>query len=156
MLRPQTMVTLLIAAPLIGGLASLVACVSHDYVGERYAPTEHVQVFYDGKTPAGFRSIGQDRAEATEYMSTEQIVQDMVAKAQEVGADAISIMGVDTVVVGNTTNTYGQDRDDHDYYATQDGKLHRRHKSSGAWRENSYTTVQKDKVVTAVFLKREG
>ncbi len=129
-------------------------CVTHDYVGERYAPTDHVRVFYDSSSvPAGYSVIGQDRAEATEYMTTEDIVKDMVKKAREVGADAVLIDGVETVAVGSSTTTRGSSDGDTEYYLTDDGELRTRHKPSGKWNENSYSTIQRDKVVTARFLK---
>ena len=112
-------------------------CVTNDYVGERYAATDSVLVFYDGVVPAGYRVIGQDRAQATEYMTTEQIVQGMIKEAKKVGADAIAITGVETVETGSDTNTYGKDKDEK------------------KWSSTSHTSVQKNKVVTAKFLKRE-
>jgi hypothetical protein len=136
--------------------AALTACVSHDYAGQTFAPTQSVQVFYDASNvPPGFEVIGRDRAETTEYMTTENIIADTVKKAQQVGADAILVEGVDTVEVGSTTSTRGSDDGKTEYYATQDGQLHTRHTSSGEWKSNSYTTTSRDKVVTVKFLKRK-
>lgn len=135
-------------------LLTLSACVSHDYAGESYTPTDHVRVFYEGSlVPADYRVIGTDRAETTEYMDTQAIIQDMIKKAQSVGADAIKIEGVQTVAVGSSTTSYGES-EDKEYYATTDGELHTRHKNSGKWQENSYTTTTRNKVVTAHFLKQ--
>ena len=111
-------------------------CVSQDYVGERYAPTQNVQVFYTD-VPSGYRVIGEDRAQAGSAVSGDDIIAAMIEKAREVGADAIVVMGVERVEVGQTTNTRGTgDHDDDD------------------WRSNSYTTTLTNKVVTAKFLKR--
>jgi len=152
-MKPATALTIA-ALAFTAALGPLQGCVSNDYVGERYAPTDHVRVFYDGAIPEGYRAVGRDRAEATDMLSTEQIVQEMIKKAQEVGADAMAVTGVDTVEIGSSTSTYGRDKDTHEYYATADGELHRKNASSGEWSSNSYTTVQKNKVVTATFLKR--
>lgn len=113
-------------------------CVSQDYVGERYAPTQNVQVFYDA-VPSGYRVMGEDRAQAGNIVSGDEIITAMVEKAREVGADAIVITGVDRVEVGQSTNTIGSgDRDDKD------------------WRSNAYSTKVTNKVVTAKFLKRDA
>jgi hypothetical protein len=113
-------------------------CVSQDYVGERFAPTQNVQVFYD-TVPAGFRVMGEDRAQAGNAVSGDEIIAAMVEKAREVGADAIVVTGVDRVEVGQSTNTFGSgDRDDDE------------------WRSNSYSTTVTNKVVTAKFLKRDA
>ncbi len=110
--------------------ALLAACVSHDYIGERYAPTQHVNVYYDASAvPDGYRVIGQDRAQSGEAVTTEDIVADMVEKAKEIGADGLLIEGVDEVVVGSTS--------------TAPTSLN-----------TVNTTVQKNKVVTGKFLKR--
>ncbi|MCA9311763.1 MAG: hypothetical protein KDA21_11195 [Phycisphaerales bacterium] len=138
--------------------AAFGGCVSHDYMGESYAPTEHVRVFYDAASvPDGFSVIGEDRAEASEFMSSNDIVADMVKKAREVGADAILIDGVQIVDVGSTTSTSGESSSHKhtQYYASQNGKLHKRHKKDSDWHESSYTTEQHNKVITAQFLKRK-
>lgn len=115
----------------------LPGCVSHDYVGETYAPTQHVQVFFDDAVPAGYRVMGQDRADSIDATSTQDIVQDMVEKAREVGADAILITSVESVETGSSTTTQGKDKE-----------------KDGEWRSNAHTTVIREKVVTAKFLKR--
>ena len=142
---------------LLVALVLLPGCVTNDYVGAEYAPTDHVLVYYDqASVLGGMKVIGRDTAEATDALSTQAIVQQMVVKAQQVGADAILIEGVDTKVVGTTTTTSGRDDTKTEYYATADGGLHTRHRPSGRWSSNSYSTVVQDKVVTAKFLKRGG
>ncbi|MCA9294261.1 MAG: hypothetical protein KDA20_10645 [Phycisphaerales bacterium] len=141
---------------LVGGSCVLAGCVTHDYVGSSFAPSSHVEVFYDASdVPAEYRVIGHDRAEATEYMTSEQIVQDIIKKAQSVGADAVLLGGVELVAVGATTNTSGEDLTKVKYYATQDGKLHTRHKQTGKWTQSSHTADVRDKVVTAEFLRKQ-
>lgn len=138
-------------------LATLPACVTHDYMGQHYAPTDHVEVFYaQTEVPAGYTVVGEDRAEATEYLSADAIVADIVKQAQKVGAQGVIIGNLDIVQVGENSSTSGWSKDKTEYYATTDGKLHTRHKDSGSWNSYSHSTAVRDKVITAKFLRKTG
>ena len=133
--------------------ASLLAgCVSTDYIGKTYAPTAHVDVFFhEEEISPPHELMGRIRAEAPDLLTFEQMEQQLVKEAMEHGADAIVILGMDTVEVGSTTNTSGSSAQPH-YVATTDGKL----KQVGGherWSSTAYTTVQKDKVLTATLIK---
>jgi hypothetical protein len=127
-------------------------CVSQDYLGDHYPATDHVDVLYNvSGVPDGYRLMGEDRAQAGSGMSSEDIVKAIVQKAQEAGADAVSIKGMEMVQTGTQTSTSGNV----DANGTQ--STHRSQSDSTAdvdYAQNTQTTVQKDKVITALFLKR--
>lgn len=142
----------IISCGLMASALSLTGCVSQDYLGDHYAPTTHVDVFYNQTgIPAGYKVMGDDRAEAGSGMAAEDIVKKIVEEAQKDGADAISIKGMELVVTGTQTNTNG------DVSASSTDSVHHNHADSNAdaqYSQDTQTTVNKDKVITATFLKR--
>jgi hypothetical protein len=78
----------------------------------------------------------------------------MAGKAREVGADAISITGVDTRI-GPATRVPALDEDVavDEYYATQEGEFRMRRSGRSGWRIEPYTVTHRDRIVTARFLK---
>jgi len=138
-------------------VAAPLGCVSHDYVGQTFAPTENVDVYFDeSAVPPGLIVIGHDRAVASDDVDTQTIVTDMCKKAQKVGADALLIVGVDTVDSGVSTSTTGSAMRNTSYYVDKRGNLRARSGPSYTyWNENSSTTVLRDRVVTAKFYRRE-
>ncbi len=146
---------------LLAYLASIalgcLGCVSHDYVGQTFAPTENVEVYFDeSAVPPGLIVIGHDRAVASDDVDTQTIVAAMCKQAQKVGADALLIVGVDTVDSGVSTSTTGSATRNNTYYVDKRGNLRARSGPSyTTWNENTYTTVLRDRVVTARFYRRE-
>ena len=135
----------------------LAACVQHDYVGQSFAPSApgSVHVYYDAAdVPSGYRVIGTNRAKSDDSMDSNEIVADMVKKAESVGADAVLVEGVQTVETGSTTSTNGQDHMKTEWYTDANGVRRKRKVPDGTWSSSSTTTVQKEKVVTGKFYKR--
>ncbi len=121
------------------GAVVLVGCAaSHDYLGERYAPTVDVEVYYPHEAPpAGYVVIGTNRTEAAEGRDAEEVVADIVAKAQEVGAHAVVIERFSIEFAGVTRTTDVE----HDDYGHS---------------ERTRVSDRRVKVFESVFLRRGG
>lgn len=115
------------------------ACApSHDYLGDRYAPTEVVEVFYPHEEVAeGYVVIGTNRTEASAGVEVEEIVARVVEKAREVGAHAVAVERFSIEFAG-TTRTTDVEHDDYGYS------------------ERTRVSDRRVKVVDAVFLRRGG
>jgi|SRR5690606_23514288 len=71
------------------------ACATTAYVGDRYAPTESVEVFYSAKdVKQEYRVIGH-LSEKLLGQNDEWARQRIIAKGKDVGADAVIILGFD-------------------------------------------------------------
>jgi len=120
-------------------VAALTGCAaSHDYLGERYAPTEFVEVYYPHEpVPDGYVVIGTNRTEANESAEAEDVVAEIVVKAQEVGAHAVAIERYSIEFAGTTRQT-DVDHDRHGYT------------------ERTRVSDRRVKVFESVFLRRGG
>lgn len=150
--------TLRLALVLTSLSIGLVACVQHDYVGDTFAPSApgSVRVYYDAAAvPDGMRVIGTNRAKADESMDSNEIVADMVKKAESVGADAILVEGIQTVENGATTSTNGEQHMKTEWYTDAQGVRRKRQVPDGSWSSTATTTVQKEKIITGKFFKRD-
>ncbi|HWK57754.1 MAG TPA: hypothetical protein VNQ80_10465 [Parapedobacter sp.] len=86
---PKLMSTLLIAATF-----SFHACMTVSYVGDRYQPTQQVDVYYAEKdVKAQYRVIGHLAEKVSGLKGEERAKQRIVAKCREVGADGVIILG---------------------------------------------------------------
>ncbi len=138
---------------LVFGAAVLVGCATTDYVGETYAPTTHVDIFFaESDVDRAHKTIGTARTEGTEYMTFEAIEQQLVADAMARGADAIIIDGMETVTVGSTTTASGTSHDKPRYVVTQDGKL-KNVGGDGHYDSIATSTEIRDKVISARLIK---
>jgi len=120
---------------------TLVLCfgcaASHDYLGDRYPPTESVRVFYPHEAvPDGYAVMGTNRTEASERTPAEEMVAAIVEKAKAVGADAVSVDEFSIEFAG-ATRTTDVDRDEYGYT------------------EQTRVSDRRVKVIRSVFLKRE-
>lgn len=108
----------------------LVGCVSNDYTGKTYAPTDNVEIFY-AETDVGrdYEVMGTDRATASDSMSSQDIVAKMVDEAKKRGADGIIVDNVDTRSIGSSSSSYGDDN------------------------RSTVTNDMREKVITARFIK---
>lgn len=127
----------------------LTACVATDYIGETYAPTTDVDVYYslaDINRP--HRVMGKITATALDGWNSNDMVEELRKQAMAKGADGLVVEGVHTETVSSTSNTYGQR--DPKWVVTQDGEL--KEVSSGS---NGYTltTDTKEKVMDAELIK---
>ena len=131
----------------------LAACASTDYVGESYAPTTNVDVFFDAaEIKRSYTTMGTAKTEGSEYMSFEVIEQQLVQDAMAKGADAILIEGMDTITVGSTTYSSGDSEGGPRYVVTEKGKL-KNVGGDGHYSAIATTTDIKDKVISARLLK---
>ena len=70
-------------------------CATIDYVGESYAPTARIEVFFsEADVPKPFKVMGQVLASGDEYTSASRLNAKMQARAREVGADAVIILQI--------------------------------------------------------------
>ena len=132
---------------------SLVGCATTDYVGETYAPTSHVDVYF-ATTDIGrpYKVIGQSKTEGSEYMSFELMQEQLVKDAMAKGADAVLIGGMETVVTGSYTSTDGTAKENPRYVITKDGKVKNKG-GSGHYNSISTTTDIRDHVLAAKMIK---
>jgi len=80
------------------GTMFLSACVSTDYVGQSYTPTESIDVFYsmdDVERP--HTVMGKITATAVDGWDSQSMVEELKNQALAKGADALVIEGVHTV-----------------------------------------------------------
>ena len=126
-------------------LFALTGCVTHDYLGEVHPPTEWVSVYYEHQPiPEGYRVMGQGSSTASAGMDSNAIVQEMIKKAGEVGADAVAIEGVSTYVTGTSTHI--------NTHKHKHGKG--RHKSV-SFHTTESTSINRAKTIEATFLNRK-
>ena len=131
--------------------ALLTACVNTDYVGESYAPTSSVEVFYSMEdVTRSHKVMGKIQATAMDGWDSDSMIQELKTQAMAKGADALVIEGVHTDTVGSYTSTYGNN-DGPKWVVTEDGKL--KDVSKGSTSSTSITTETKEKVIEAELLK---
>jgi len=128
----------LLVSIVLGAVGLFGCAASHDYLGERYAPTVDVEVYYPHEdVPEGYAVIGTNRTEASESVDAEEIVADIVEKAREVGAHAVAIERYSIEFAG-VTRTTDVDHDDYGYS------------------ERTRVSDRRVKVFESVFLRRVG
>jgi len=128
-------------------------CATTEYVGESYAATSHVDIYFDATDiDRPHKVMGQAKTEATEYMKFELIEQQLVKDAMAKGADAIVIEGMDTIVTGSFSSTSGDRDAKPKYIVTEDGELENIG-GDGHYQSFSTTTQVKDNVITAKLIK---
>ena len=133
----------------------LSSCVSYDYVGDNFPPTENVRTYFNpGDVPPGMSQIGQITATLpdsilfipvspqfvrTFLISGEELNEKLRYRAKKAGADAILITGNGDVVTATHT--------DHSYGGSS---------SNGGWSAGGSTTSYNStsRVVHANFYKR--
>lgn len=84
-----------IASILLLAVAStLHACMSVSYVGDRYQPTEQVDVYYaERDVESEYRVIGHLSEKVSGLNGEDRAKQRIIAKCREVGADGVIILG---------------------------------------------------------------
>ena len=84
---------------------ALAGCVSTDYLGKSYAPTTHVDLYFD---PADIKKeyevMGELTAEA-ELGSAEEMQEKIMEEAMKKGADGVLLGGLDKVITGESTSS---------------------------------------------------
>ena len=106
-------------------LPVLTGCVSYDYVGDNFSPTENVRTYFNPRDiPPGMSQIGQITATLpdsivfipvspqfvrTFLISGEELNEKLRNRAKKAGADAILITGNGSVVTAtHTDRSYGR------------------------------------------------
>ena len=138
-----------------GLISVLSGCVSYDYVGDNFPPTQNVRTYFNPRDiPPGMSQIGQITATLpdsvvfipvspefvrTFLISGEELNEKLRYRAKKAGADAILITGNGNVVTATHT-----DRSYSDNYS--------RGRASGSFSTTSYNSTSK--VVRANFYKK--
>ncbi|KAA3632275.1 MAG: hypothetical protein DWP97_11330 [Calditrichaeota bacterium] len=120
-------------------LLCFIGCTKIDYLGEEYAPTSHVDVYYDeADITVEYKVMGEVIATAGDIVSAEKMQKDIKKKAMEKGADAVIILGFERYQSGSSTNFSEETKD------TSKGT-----KTSGS----SSTSSEEKKEIKAKFIK---
>ena len=78
----------------IVGVFTFHGCMTVSYVGDRYQPTEQVDVYYAEKdVKPEYRVIGHLSEKVIGLNGEERAKQQIIAKCREVGADGVIILG---------------------------------------------------------------
>lgn len=87
-------------------LIVLGACSTISYVGDRYTPTQKVDVFYSAAdVDRKYKVIGHLSENAGGLNGEEEAKRSIIRKCREVGADGVIILGFEHVK-GETTSLY--------------------------------------------------
>jgi len=123
----------------IPALLLVAACAHVDYVGQTYAPTSHVDVFFtEGDVPHEYSVMGKVIATANDLVSAEKLQSKIVQKAQAKGADAVVLTGMERYKSGQNTD-YSETTEDR-------GRKTRTH-------GHSSTSDSEKKEIQALFIK---
>ncbi len=123
----------------IPALLLVVSCAHVDYIGQSYPPTNHVDVFFkEGDVPHEYSVMGKVVATANDLVSAEKLQAKIVRKAQERGADAVVLTGLERYKSGQSTD-YSESTEDR-------GRRTRTH-------GHSTTSDQEKKEIHALFIK---
>ena len=137
----------------IGCMSIVTGCVTTDYVGKTYAQTTQVDLYFsESDITRPHEIMGSVRSEAPDLLTFEQMEQELIKKAMEKGADAVLIENMGTITVGSSTNSFGKSTGDPEYYLDDDLQLKTRG-GHDKWSSSSYTTAQRDKVLTGKLIK---
>jgi len=117
----------------------LSACAHVDYVGGTYPPTEHVDLFFDEReVEAPYDVKGQVIARANDLVSAEKLQAKIMQKAEDKGADAVVITGLERYKTGEST-TYNEETKERRRGTVTEG--------------SSSTSDTNEKQIKAIFLK---
>ena len=123
----------------IPALLLCAACAHVDYVGESYPPTNKVDVFFaEQDVTHEYRVMGKVVATANDLVSAEKLQAKIMKKAQDKGAVAVVLTGLDRYKSGEST----------DYRESTESKG-RKTTTSG----HSSTTTEEKKEIQAIFIK---
>jgi hypothetical protein len=123
----------------IPALLVVAACAHVDYIGESYPPTSHVDVFFaEDDVRQEYKVMGKVVATANDLVSAEKLQAKIMQKAQDKGADAVVLTGLDRYKSGEST----------DYHERTESKG-RRTTTSG----HSTTSSEEKKEIQALFIK---
>lgn len=114
-------------------------CASVDYVGETYAPTDYVDMYFDAQDiHRPHKVMGQLTLDEGEYTDSQDMQAEMKKEAMARGADAVLFTGLRTIETGSVTEW--QDT----------GKTKGKHKYDHG---TATTRVQREKEMTGSLVK---
>jgi hypothetical protein len=95
----------ILTAVLLGMVFLVSACVTADYVGETYAPTTSVDMYYNAQDiTRPHRTMGQLTLDSDDIVSTEKLQQKLREEAMSRGADAVLYTGMQKIQTAAVTN----------------------------------------------------
>ncbi len=120
-----------------------VSCTKIDYVGKSYSPTTEVDIYFSLDDVKGsYEVMGHLTATAGTFVSSEKMQEEILKKAQEKGADAVVILGLDHYVT-NSGSSWTETTD------TKDTKSGTKTTTTGSASDNT----EEMKEITARFIK---
>lgn len=118
------------------------ACAHVEYVGRSYAPTSHVDLFFsESDVKQEHEVMGRVVAHADDLVSASKLQKKIIEKAQEQGADAVVIEGLERYQTGESTS-----------YTEETKEKRRGTETSGS----ASTSSKMEKEIRATFLKYKG
>jgi hypothetical protein len=90
-------------------------CATIDYVGDSYQPTTRVEIYFSrSDVPRDYRIIGQVMASGGQFVSASDLQNKMIARAREVGADAVIVLDVSREPMSGERRTVETTTETHD------------------------------------------
>lgn len=139
--------------PILGLLlVGLTACVSSEYVGKTFPPTQSVDMYFSfDDIDQPYEVMGMIEGHGTEFDSYEHMEEEMVKDAMEKGADGIVFLEMDVVVTGQTTTASAGE--DATWYVDASGDLKKRKRTEST----EVTTDIRERIIKAQLVKyQEG
>ena len=131
------------ALPLFA-IVLLAGCAHVDYVGESYAPTSRVDVFYsENNVPREYTIIGEVVATGDALVSTGKMQEKIRKEAQKHGADAVVLTSLEKYASGEHSSWNQDETESKD----KKGRIH--NKTSGS----SSTQTEEKKKIRAIFIR---
>ena len=125
-------------------VVALAGCAHIDYVGESYAPTTRVDVFYsEANVPRAYTIIGEVVATGDALVSTGKMQEKIRKEAQKHGADAVVLTSLEKYASGEHSSWNQDETESKD----KKGRIH--NKTTGS----SSTTTEEKKKIRALFIR---
>jgi nucleotide-binding universal stress UspA family protein len=122
----------------------LAGCAHVDYVGESYAPTSRVDVFYsEENVPRAYTVIGEVVATGDALVSTGKMQEKIRKEAMKNGADAVVLTSLEKYTAGEHSSWSENETQSKD----KKGRIH--NNTSGS----SSTTKEEKKKIRAIFIR---
>ncbi len=124
-------------------LLLIAGCTKIDYVGEEYAPTSTVDLYFaDADVGRDYKVMGHLVATAGDIVSAEKMQKKVMQKAREKGADGVIILGLDRYTAGQSTN-----------YSEKSVTEDKKNKTQTTTTGSSSTSSEEKKEIRATFIK---
>ena len=125
-------------------IALTVGCAHLDYVGESYAPTSNVDVYYsEANVPRPYSAIGEVIATGDMLVSTSKLQQRIREEAKKHGADAVVLTSLEQVQSGENTS----------WNENQTESKNKKGGTTTTTTGSSSTSVEEKKKIRALFIR---